>query len=134
MIYLRYKNSPSDPWTEVPSLTSVFPSQPSGSMPVATARLETAPEVVSPCGCGEDSSVDDHYILKISSAPIPQSAANDILLFLLRYKVAPYHEVKYSGYADGFYLGATLSLLVSKNENGMSEISFRMAAPIVDVI
>jgi hypothetical protein len=133
-IYLRYKNSPGDPWTVVPSLTSFFPSQPAGSLPVLHARTETAPETVSPCGCGEDSSVDDHYILRIGTTPIPQSAADDILLFLLRYKSAPHHEVKYAGYADGDYLTASLSLIVSKNENGMSEISFRLAAGIGDVI
>jgi hypothetical protein len=131
-IYLRYKNSLSDPWTVVPSLTSIFPSQPAGSLPLAGARTETAPETVTPCGCPGGSAIDDHYILRAETAPIPQSAINNILTFLLRYKMAAYHEVQY--YASGGFTSAGLSLLVSKNENGMSAVSFRLAAAIADVI
>jgi hypothetical protein len=134
-IYLHYKNSSGDPWTVVPSLTSVFPSQPAGSLPVANARTETAPEVQTPCGCSSSETfTDDHYILRAETAPIPQGAVNDILTFLLRYKMAAFHEVQYSGYASGSFTSAGLSLLVSKNENGMSAVSFRLAAAIADVI
>jgi hypothetical protein len=133
-IYLRYKNSSGDPWTVVPPLTSVFPSLPSGSLPVADARTETAPESVTPCGCSTgESTADDHYILRAAIAPIPQSAANAIITFLLRYKVAAFHEVEYSGFGSGSFTGASLSL-VSKNENGLSVISFRLASAIADVI
>jgi len=134
-IYLHYKNSPSDPWTVVPSLTSIFPSQPAGSLPVAGARTETDSEITTPCSCPVgDTYTDDHYILRAETAPIPQSAVNAILLFLLRYKMAAYHEVQYAGYASGGFTSAGLSLVVSKNENGMSSVSFRLAAAIADVI
>ena len=134
-IYLRYKNSSGDPWTVVPSLTTIFPTQPSGSLPVASARTETAPEVVSPYGCpGGDSFADDHYILRTGIAPIPQSAANAIITFLLRYKSSAFHEMKYAGFGSGDFTSAALSLLEAKNENGMSGISFRLAAAIGDVI
>ena len=83
MLYLRYKNSISDPWTVVPTLTSVFPTQPSGSLPLAQLRLQSAPETETPCGCPGGSAIDDHYILKVEVAPMPQSAVNNLLLFLL---------------------------------------------------
>jgi hypothetical protein len=134
MIYLRYKNSPSDPWTVVPSLTAFFPTQPVGSLPVSNVRTETAPETETPCGCPGASAVDDHYVLRAETAPIPQSMTNAILLFLLRYKMAAYHEVQYAGYASGSFTSTGLSLVESKNENGMSAVSFRLAAAIVDVI
>jgi hypothetical protein len=133
-IYLHYKNSLSDPWTVIPSVTSVFPSQPIGSLPLADVRLQSAPETETPCGCPGGSATDDHYILKAEIAPMPQTAVNNILTFLLRYKMAAYHEVQYSGYASGSFTSAELSLLVSKNENGMSAVSFRLAAAIADVI
>jgi hypothetical protein len=134
-IYLRYKNSSGDPWTVVPSLTSVFPSQPAGSLPLGAARTETDSQITTPCSCPiGDTYVDDHYILRAETAPIPQSAVNAILTFLLRYKMAAYHEVQYSGYGSGSFTNAELSLLVSKNENGMSAVSFRLAAAIADVI
>ncbi|MEI8135263.1 MAG: hypothetical protein WCH46_09370, partial [bacterium] len=124
-----------DPWTVVPSLTSIFPTLPLGSLPVAEARTQTAPEVETPCGCPSgDSFDDDHYILRILTSPIPEGSTNSILQFLLRYKVAAYHEVKYSGFSSGDYTNATLSILVSKNHDGMSELSFRLAASIADVI
>src|SRR5947209_7500348 len=132
--YLRYRNSPSDSWITIPSLTSILPSQPSGSLPVTGSRTETSPQYVSPCVCNDDWSSEDHYALRISVQPIPQSAANGILLFLLRYKAAAYHEVKYSGYVAGDFLSAELSHVVAKNENGMSEISFRVAAAIAEVV
>ena len=134
MIYLRYKNSPSDPWTVIPDVTSVFPGQPAGSLPFAYTKMETAPEVVSPCGCSGEATDDDHYILKAEIKPMTQSAAPDILMYLLNYKSAGYHEVKYARYADGDFLTAKLSLIECKEVNGMSSISFRLAAPIADVI
>jgi len=133
-LYLRYRNSPSDPWTAIPDITSVFPTQPSGSLPVAETRLQTAPETETPCGCPGDPATEDHYILKAEIAPMPQSATNDLLLFLLNFKQATYHEVKYSQYGSGDFLSAGLSLLNCKNEGGMSAIAFRLATPIADVI
>src|SRR5437763_17077555 len=133
-IYLRYRNSPSDSWITVPSLTSVLPSQPSGSLPVAGSRTETSPQYVSPCECNDDWSSEDHYALRITVQPIPQSAANAVLIFLLNYKASAYHEAKYASYGSGDFLSAELSHVVAKNENGMSDISYRVAAPIVSMI
>ena len=133
-IYLRYRNSPSDPWTDVPDMTSVFPTQPAGSLPVVKVQLQSAPETETPCGCPGDSATDDHYILKAEIAPMPQNAVNDLLLFLLRFKEASYHEVKYAQFVSGDFTTVGLSLLDCRNEGGMSSISFRLAAPIADVI
>ena len=133
-IYLRYKNSPSDPWTVIPSVTSVFPTQPAGSLPIAEARMQSAPETETPCGCPGGSATDDHYTLKAEIVAMPQSAVSSILLFLLRFKQASYHEVQYSQFAGGGFTSVGLSLLDCKNENGMSTIAFRLAAPIADVI
>ncbi|MEP7235959.1 MAG: hypothetical protein ABI778_11755 [Ignavibacteriota bacterium] len=133
-LYLRYRNSPSDPWTEIPDVTAAFPTQPAGTLPVAWARLQTAPEFETPCGCPIDSGEDDHYILKTQVAPMPQSATNDILLFLLEFKQASYHEVKYSQFAAGDFITAGLSLLDCRNSGGLSSIAFRLGAPIADVI
>ncbi len=133
-IYLRYKNAPTDPWTVVPTLTSVFPSQPSGSMPLSEVRMRSAPEIEAPCGCAGDSATDDHYILHAEIAPMPQSAVSDILMFLLRFKEASYHEAQYANYASGSFLTVGLSLVDCRNINGMSTASFRLAAPIAEVI
>ncbi len=133
-IYLRYKNSLSDPWIDVPDITSVFPTQPAGSLPVAKAKLQSAPETETPCGCPGGSATDDHYILRAEIALMPQSATNNILLFLLRLKEASYHEAKYSQFASGDFTSVGLSLLDCKNEGGMSAITFRLAAPIADII
>lgn len=134
MIYLRYKNSPGDPWTVIPDVTSIFPAQPTGSLPLAHTKMETAAEVVSPCGCSGDATDDDHYILKAEIKPMAQSAAPEILMYLLNFKSSNYHEVKYARYADGDFLSAKLSLIKCEEQNGMSTLSFRLAAPIVDVI
>ncbi|MFI5265054.1 MAG: hypothetical protein ACHQM6_11105, partial [Candidatus Kapaibacterium sp.] len=123
-----------DPWTDVPDVTAVFPTQPLGSLPVSEVRLQSAPETQTPCGCPGASSTEDHYILKAAIAPMPQSATNNILLFLLRFKGASYHEIKYSQFASGDFTSAGLSLVDCKNEDGISVISFRLAAPIADVI
>jgi hypothetical protein len=133
-IYLHYKNSISDPWTDVPSLTSVFPTQPSGSLPLAGVRLQSAPETETPCGCPGGSATDDHYILKAEIAPMPQSATNNILLFLLRFKQASYHEAQHPQFASGGFTSVELSLLDCKNEKGMSTLSFRLAVAIADLI
>jgi len=134
MLYLRYKNSLSDPWTVVPSLTSVFPTQPSGSVPLSGIRLQSAPETETPCGCPGGSATDDHYIMKAEIAPMPQSATNAILLFLLRFKEASYHEAQHPQFVSGGFTSVGLSLLNCENENGMSEISLRLAVSIADVI
>ena len=134
MLYLRYKNSLSDPWTVVPTLTSVFPTQPAGSLPLAGIRLQSAPETETPCGCPGGSATDDHYILKAEVAPMPQSATNAILLFLLRFKQASYHEAQHPQFVSGGFTSVGLSLLDCKNENGMSGIGFRLAVAIADVI
>ncbi len=134
MLYLRYKNSPSDPWIVLPTVTSVFPTQPSGSLPIAELRLQSAPETETPCGCPGGSATDDHYILKAEVAPMPQSAVNNLLLFLLRFKQAAYHETQHPQFASGGFTSVGLSLLDCENKNGMSGISFRLAVPIADVI
>ena len=134
MLYLRYKNSISDSWTVVPSLTSVFPTQPTGSVPLAGIRMQSAPETETPCGCPGGSASDDHYILKVEILPMPQNAVNAFLLFLLRFKQASYHEAQHPQFVSGGFTSVGLSLLDCENENGMSEISFRLAVPIADVI
>jgi len=134
MLYLRYKNLPTDPWTVVPSLSSVFPSQPIGSLPIKDVRMMSAPETETSCGCAGDSTTDDHYILRAEINPMPQTATSPILLFLLRFKEATYREVQYLYYASGSFTTVELSLLDCKANNSMSEISFRLAAPIADVV
>jgi hypothetical protein len=134
MLYLRYKNSISDPWTAVPDLTSVFPTQPPGSVPLKNLRMQTAPETETPCGCPGGSATDDHYIVKAEISPMPQSATNALLLFLLRFKQAAYHEAQHPQFAGGGFISVGLSLLDCKNENGKSAIGFRLAAAITDVI
>ncbi|MDP4229796.1 MAG: hypothetical protein Q8916_05255 [Bacteroidota bacterium] len=134
MLLLRYRNSTSDPWIEVPSLTSIFPLQPAGSLPLAAVSLQTAPEEETPCGCPGGSTTDDHYILRTSVNPMPQTATNTLLMYLLAFKQATYREAKYSRYGTGDYMTVGLSLLKCKDENGMSAISFRLAAPITSVI
>ena len=96
--------------------------------------MQSAPETETPCGCPGGSATDDHYILRAEIAPMPQSAVSSILLFLLRFKQASYHEVQYSQFASGGFTSVGLSLLDCKNENGMSGISFRLAAPVASVI
>ena len=134
MLYLRYRNSPSDPWTEVPSLTTVYPGQPLGSVPTETIRFYTTTEFETPCGCPETATTEDRYALRTTLKPLPQASMPGLAKFLLRYKQANYHEALHPLFGDGVYVSAPLSLLDIKNEQGMSKIEFRLAAMIADVI
>ncbi len=134
-IYLRYKNSPSDPWTNVPSLTSVLPSLPSGALPLSSMQLATAPETETPCGCptGSDTS-ESYYVMKAGLSEMPQSVLTTVVNFLLSYKEATYHEVEHGLYGNGVFTSAELSQLSVKNISGNSAISFRLAAPITSIV
>ena len=134
MLYLRYRNTLSDPWTEVPSLTSVYPGQPLGSVPTETLRLYSTTEFETLCGCPETMTTEDRYGLRATLKPLPQASMPGLAKFLLRYKQANYHEALHPLYGDGVYVRAPLSLLVITQENGLSMIEFRLAAMIADVI
>ncbi len=129
-LYLRYRNTPSDPWTEVPSLTSVIPSQAVGSLPLEKLSFATEPAMTSTCGCSDASANDDHYILHAGIAALPQSASLPISAFLLAYKQATYHEAKYDRYGTGYYITSDLTLYKCKEESGMSRMSFRLGSPL----
>ncbi len=134
MLYLRYRNSSSDPWTVVPSLTAVFPGQPLGSVPLEMVRLATTTEFETHCGCPETATDEDRYALRATLKPMAQASMPGLATFLLRYKQANYHEALYPLFGNGLYLSAALSSLIIGNENGMSKIEFRLAAMISDVI
>ncbi|HYM21443.1 MAG TPA: hypothetical protein VEW28_10640 [Candidatus Kapabacteria bacterium] len=134
-LYLRYRNSTSDPWITVPSLTSSYPLQPAGSVPLATMSFATEPALVTPCGCSATGSLtDDHYILHAGLYALPQSAMPALANFLLNYKQATYHEAMHSLFGSGGFVSSELTLLEIQNTNGNSTIDFRLAAAITDVI
>ncbi len=134
MLYLRYRNTLSDTWTEVPLLTTVYPGQPLGSVPAETLRLYSTTEFETPCGCPETMTTEDRYALRATLKPLPQASMPGLAKFLLRYKQANYHEALHPLFGDGVYYSAQLSLLNIKQENSLSTIEFRLAAMIVDVI
>ncbi len=133
-IYLRYRNSPTDSWSCVPSVASAFPSFAAGAIPTSSIKLETAPQAVTPCGCPAGSSDDSYLILRACCAPIPLSLESTLMIFLMRYKTATYHEAKFARYGQGGYVAATLSLIEAKEQDGMLHLSFRLAAAIADAL
>src|SRR5687768_8788838 len=126
-LYLRYKHNAGDPWTDVPSLSASVPGQAAGSLPLADFKLQTAPELETPCGCPDGSATDDHYIMRPLIAGLPESAAPSVLTFLLNYKLASFHEAKYSLYGQGSFMTAPLTLLDVREQNGLVHIKFRLA-------
>jgi len=133
-LYLRYRNSPTDPWTTVPSVASAFPSLASGVLPAESVKLETAPQSVTPCGCPGTSTDDSYLILRATCAPIPIALETTLLTFLMQYKSATYHEAKFIRYGQGGYVTATLSLIEATERNGMLTLSFRLAAALADAL
>jgi hypothetical protein len=133
-LYLRYKNNAGDPWTDVPSLSAVVPGQAAGSLPLADFKLQTAPQLETPCGCPDGSATDDHYIMRPLIAGLPESSAPSILTFLLNYKLASFHEAKYLLYGQGNFMTADLTLLEAREQNGLVTIKFRLAVPITNAI
>jgi len=133
-LYLRYKNNPGDPWTEAPSLTSVVPGQAAGSLPLANFKLQTAPQLETPCGCPDGSATDDHYIMRPVIAGLPESSSSSVLTFLLQFKQASFREAKYALYGQGSYMTTDLSLLEATEQNGLVRIKFRLAAPIASAV
>jgi hypothetical protein len=133
-LYLRYRNSLTDPWITVPSLTAYYPGLPVGSVPLDTMLLASEPQYVTPCGCAITSSTEDHFALYATLTGLPQAAMPSLAQFLLRYKSATYHEALHSLFAGGGFVSSELTLLDVKNQNGNSTIGFRLAAAITDVI
>ncbi|MDP4198307.1 MAG: hypothetical protein Q8922_04685 [Bacteroidota bacterium] len=133
-LYLRYRNSASDPWSTVPSLTGAFPGLAAGSMPISSTTLETAPQAVTPCGCPGASTEDSYLILRANCAPIPLASEASLLTFLMLYKTATYHEAKFTRYGQGGYVSASVSLIEAHEQNGMLQLCFRLAAAISDAL
>jgi hypothetical protein len=133
-LYLRYKNNAGDPWTDAPPLASSVPGQAAGSLPLADFKLQTAPQTETPCGCPDGSATDDHYIMRPLIAGLPETPAKSILTFLLNYKLAAFHEAKYSLYGQGNFMPAELTLLEAREQNGLVHIKFRLAVPIANAL
>jgi hypothetical protein len=133
-LYLRYKNTIGDPWTDVPSLATVVPGQAAGSLPLADFKLQTASQLETPCGCPDGSATDDHYIMRSLVAGLPESAATSIVTFLLNYKLASIHEAKYLLYGQDTFITADLTLLEAREQNGLVTIKFRLATPITNAL
>ncbi|HET9135892.1 MAG TPA: hypothetical protein VFO76_04585 [Candidatus Kapabacteria bacterium] len=121
MLYLRYRNSESDDWTEQ-------------SFTIRSLRLQSSSEDVTPCGCAAESPNETHYALLTSLPPVPQAGINDLLLFLLNYKQAEFRQTKHELYVEGEYVTTALSLLDVKMMRNVAEVSFRLAAPLSDIL
>lgn len=133
-IYLRYKNNIGDPWTDAPPLAAVIPGQAVGSLPLADYKLETAPQIETPCGCPDGSATDDYYIMRPVIAGLPESSALSILTFLLNFKQATFREAKYALYGQGSFMTPDLTLLDARERNGLVHIKFRLAVPIASAV
>ena len=133
-LYLHHRNSPSDDWTAVPSLVTVFPNSPVGTLPLSSVVIESGPQAVSPCGCSGDSTDDSYLILRVECAPIPLASETTVLSFLIEYKTATYFEAKMTRYGQGGYITATLSHITAEEKNGMLHLSFRLAAALADAL
>ena len=132
-LYLHHRHTTGDAWTVVPSLTTVFPNSPSGTLPITSIEIESGPQLETPFGC--PGSTDDSYlILKVTCAPIPLSYETSILTFLMNYKSATYFEAKMAQYGQGGYVTAGLTHIKSKERYGMMHLSFRLAATISDAL
>ena len=132
-IYLRYKNAPLDPWITPPDLSLVFPGLPTDALPREGLTFATEPALTSTCGCSVAGAADDHYIMHVTLAPIPQAVSVALMNYLLNYKTATFRETKQSRYLQGLFMQADLTFLVCKEVDGMSEREFsiwvEMAAP-----
>jgi len=140
-LYLQYRASTSDPWTQAPDLTSAFPTLAVGALPMQSITITSEPKAVTPL-CGDDAwlpvpggSADDTFlILRGSCPPIPLTLEASIITFLINYKSAAYQEVKYDRYGQGGYITAALSLIEAKERHGSLHLSFRLAAAMADAL
>lgn len=130
-LYLRYRNNALDPWVEVPSLTFVIPGQPVGSLSLEGMTHATEPTLVSVCGCSDPSAADNKYVMRAGIAAVPQSASLPIITFLLAYKQAAFHEAKHDRYTLGVYISTDLHNFIGNEENGVTNISFRLIAALM---
>ena len=138
-LYLQYRASTGDPWTQVPDLTSAFPALTAGTLPVQSITIASEPQAVTPLSYDDawlplpgGTGADDHLILHVSCPPIPLSLEASILTFLINYKSAAYQQIKYDRFGQGGYITATLSLIEAKERHGMLHLSFRLASAMAD--
>lgn len=129
-LYLRYKNAPLDPWTTPPNLSSAFPGLPPDTLPLEGLTFATEPVLTSTCNCSLAGAADDHYIMHVKLAPIPQSLSVAVMNYLLNYKIATFRETKQSRYLQGLFMQTDLTFLVCKEKDGMSEIEFRIGVAL----
>ncbi|HEX5315451.1 MAG TPA: hypothetical protein VFX22_02275 [Candidatus Kapabacteria bacterium] len=140
-LYLQYRALSTDPWTQVPDLTSAFPTLPVGALPMQSITITSEPQSVTPLCCADawlpvpSGSADDSFlILRAVSPPIPLALEASIVTFLINYKSAAYHEAKYDRYGLGGYITALLSLIEAKERHGSLHLSFRLAAAMADAL
>ncbi len=144
-LYLRYRAAPTDPWTGVPDLTSAFLGLPVGALPLASAIIASEPQIVTPGESGEQlwlpfESADDAYLaLHATCSPLPLALEKTVMTFLINYKLAGYHEMKYApatgaGFGQGGYITAALSLLEAKEQHGTLHLRFRLASALADAL
>ena len=140
-LYLQYRASTSDPWTQVPDLTAAFPALAVGTLPVQAITIASEPQAVTPLCCADawlplpgGTGADDHLILHVSCPPIPLALGTSILTFLINYKSAAYQQAKYARFGQGGYITAALSLIEAKERHGMLHLSFRLAAAMADAL
>ncbi len=140
-LYLQYRASTSDPWTQVPDLTSAFPALTVGALPVQSITIASEPQTVTPLCCDGawlpvpgGSGADDHLILHVSCPPIPLPLEAGIMTFLINCKSAAYYEAKYDRFGQGGYITASISLIEAKERHGMLHLSFRLASAMADAL
>lgn len=134
-LYLRYRNSPTDPWSLPPTLSSVIPGLPGGTLPLESFTLATGPQLPTPYGyTSADPYIEDYYGMEASLLSIPQSLMRSVATYILQFKEAAYSEAMHSLFASGAFVTAGLSELSIENIGGRSAIRFRIASAIVDII
>ena len=114
-LYLQYRASTSDPWTQVPDLTSAFPALTVGTLPVQHITIASEPQSVTPLCCTDGwlpvpggTGADDHLILHVSCPPIPLSVEAAIITFLINYRSAASQQAKYVRFGNGGCTGKYL--------------------------
>lgn len=133
-IYLRHRETTSDPWQEPPSLTLLYPSIPAGAVPATKIAIEQSTEEETPCGCPGTATAQDHLAMKVSMPPIPLASAASFVNFLLRYAQATLYEAKMSRFGAGTYKTTPISNIQSKELAGDAIISFRLALPLTTAL
>ncbi len=138
-LFLRYRMTDTDPWTTFPDITSAFPGQPTGSLPVSSTTIASEPLTVEPGAGGQlylefPTTDDDHLALRVTCPPIPLALATTILTFLMQYRLAPSHEAKHERFGQGGFISASLSLIKAQERNGMLHLEFRLVATMNDAL